>query len=91
MNCQCKWCKVDHNNQKLEATGDGRHKLDWAGKGETQVMLSGPDGLTVVVGTIHIDALPLMVEPWMMIKVLNVAAKELTKCVANYGKGEKVN
>ena len=86
--CDCPNCM---NAEMLRHFAKGTSAEAWDGKGTAAIMIGAVDGMPVHVGTIQIDSIPLLVEPWMIQKVLMNATKELTKYVVNNSNGKVEN
>ncbi len=83
MKCVCGKCnKKELRSEELQK---------WDGKMRADIVIAGNNGLPVNVATIEITGIPLLVEPWMLQKVLTSASKELTKFIADYDIGKTVN
>lgn len=78
--CQCVNCSVE---RVLKGAENIKHiqTENWDGKGLKDVMLCAANQMPVCVARIEIIGIPLLVEPWMLQKVLTHASQELAKYV----------
>lgn len=89
MKCVCGKC---HSRKEISSRKIHSPELQkWNGNMRADIVIAGDNGLPVNVATIEITGMPLLVEPWMLQRVLTNASKELTKYVANFDSGKTVN
>lgn len=77
MTCNCAHCRSNPHRQD--------------GTASTFVMISSNGDAPVVAATIQIQAVPLLVQPWMLQKVLHNASKQLSQFIIQDNQGKVHN
>lgn len=80
MTCKCITCRAK-----------AKTLPGWDGFASTDLFLTGKDGQPVHAATMQIQAVPMLVEPLELHKILAEASKSLSKVMANFTKDKTLN